>query len=357
MTATESSSPHAPGSHTRAELLSQPVAWADALAHLASRFDDLRAFWNAGKFEQIVVTGCGSPYYAALSIAAAMRQSGLNAVATPASEVWLDPRAAYPAGRRTLLVVLSRSGETTELLRACAAFRARGEGEVLTITCTPDSTLSKTGDVDLVLAAGREESFAQTRAFTVMLIGALTCAGLWANDAALLADLQRLPDACADVIARHAASMQAYGANPGFDRFYFLGSGARHGLACEVSLKMKEMSISHSEPFHFLEFRHGPQTMAAPSALVIGMVSRERAAHERAVLADMRALGAATLEIGESGGAEQSPGAAALPAGIGDAARGLLYVVVGQLLALEHALALGRNPDRPHNLHAVVKLS
>lgn len=353
----DSTTPLAPGSHTRAELLSQPTAWAQALAHLNSQMDMIRALWRDGRYEQIVVTGCGSPYYAALSIAAAMREIGLNAAATPASEVWLDPRTAYLAGRRTLLVVLSRSGETTELLRACAAFTARGDGDVLTITCTPDSTLSKTGRFNLVLASGREESFAQTRAFTVMLIGALVCAAEWADDAALLTDLQRLPDACAEVIARHAASMQAYGANPAFDRFYFLGSGARHGLACEVSLKMKEMSISHSEPFHFLEFRHGPQTMAAPSALVIGMVSRERAAHERAVLADMRALGATTLEIDESGGAEQSPGEAALPAGIGDAARGPLYVVVGQLLALEHALALGRNPDRPHNLNAVVKLS
>jgi glucosamine--fructose-6-phosphate aminotransferase (isomerizing) len=346
---TETHPPVAPGAHTRAELLSQPTAWAEALAHLGSQLDDLRAFYADGRFEQIVVTGCGSPYYAALSVAATMREIGLNAVAAPASEVGLDPRTAYLAGRRTLLVVLSRSGETTELLRACTAFRERSDGAVVTITCTPGSSLSTVGDRNLVLASGREESFAQTRAFTVMLIAGLACAAAWANDAALRAELALLPTACARVIADCAELMKTHGANPAFDRFYFLGSGARHGLACEVSLKMKEMSISHSEPFHFLEFRHGPQTMAAPSALVVGMVSRGRAAHENAVLADMRALGATALAIGEAGDA-------ALPAGIGDAARGPLYVVAGQLLALEHALALGRNPDRPHNLHAVVKL-
>ena len=56
------------------------------------------------------------------------------------------------------------------------------------------------------------------------------------------------------------------------DRFYFLGSGPRYGLACEVNLKMKEMTLTHSEPFHFLEFRHGPKSMVCESALVAGLL-------------------------------------------------------------------------------------
>lgn len=343
---------HSPGSRTRSELLSQPQAWAQALEYLATRLDGIRTLWRDGRYEQIVVTGCGSPYYAALSAAAAMREAGLNAVAAPASEVWLDPHSAYPVGRRTLLVVLSRSGETTELLRACDAFRTRGDGDVVTITCTSGSCLSSIGNLNLALDAGHEESFAQTRAFTIMLIAALTCTAVWADDAALLGELQRLPAACTQVIAVCAELMRANGVNPKFDRFYFLGSGARHGLACEISLKMKEMSISHSEPFHFLEFRHGPQTMAGPGSLVVGLVSNARSSHELNVLHDMRALEATTLAIGEA----TAGGDAVLPEGFSDTARGPLFVVAGQMLALEHAIALRRNPDRPHNLHAVVKL-
>ena len=338
-----------PGAHTRAELFSQPGAWRNALATLDSQIEALHVLWSNGAFTQIVVTGCGSPFYAALSAAASLRERGLNAVAAPASEVWLDPRAAYPAASHTLLVVLSRSGETTELLRAVTAFRARGDGDVVTITCTPGSSLSKVGTLNLVLEAGREESFAQTRAFTVMLIAALTCAAVWSGDAMLRSDLAKLPDACAALLNAYGPLALQLGTDAAFDRFYFLGSGARHGLACEISLKMKEMSISHSEPFHFLEFRHGPQTMVAPSALVIGMVSAAQHEQETAVLNDMRALGGAVLAIGV--GSE-----ATLPAELSDCARGPLYVVVGQMLALEHALALGRNPDRPHNLHAVVTL-
>jgi len=81
------------------------------------------------------------------------------------------------------------------------------------------------------------------------------------------------------------------GENLGFDRFYFLGSGIRYGLACEVNLKMKEMTLTHSEPFHFLEFRHGPMSMVNENAVVIGMVSELNFSHEKAVLNEMQALG------------------------------------------------------------------
>jgi glucosamine--fructose-6-phosphate aminotransferase (isomerizing) len=113
---------------------------------------------------------------------------------------------------------------------------------------------------------------------------------------------------------------------------------------------MKEMSISHSEPFHFLEFRHGPQTMVGPSTLVVGLVSDSNCDKELAVLQDMRALGGQVLSIGEFGLDVN------FASGLGEDARNALYVVAGQMLALEHAVSKGLNPDRPHNLHAVVKL-
>ena len=67
------------------------------------------------------------------------------------------------------------------------------------------------------------------------------------------------------------ALAQSIGADLDLDRFYFLGSGPRYGLACELSLKMKEMSLTHSEPFHFMEFRHGPMSMVTESTVIVGL--------------------------------------------------------------------------------------
>ena len=81
------------------------------------------------------------------------------------------------------------------------------------------------------------------------------------------------------------------GRDASLDRFYWLGSGPRQGLACELSLKMKEMSLTHSEPFHFMEFRHGPKSMVTPQTLVVGLRSTRNGPAESAVLEDVKALG------------------------------------------------------------------
>jgi glucosamine--fructose-6-phosphate aminotransferase (isomerizing) len=111
---------------------------------------------------------------------------------------------------------------------------------------------------------------------------------------------------------------------------------------------MKEMSLSHSEPFHFMEFRHGPKSMVTPSTLIVGLTSES--AQERAVLNDLRALGARVLTLGEH------EGEVAFNSGVSEIARNVLYLPVGQRLAFERSLFNHLNPDRPNNLDVVVRL-
>jgi len=339
-----------PGQHTLAEIHSQPEAWAATLDLLNSSTVILRELFRSERPDTVFFTGCGSPYYAALSAAATLNELGIASRAAPASELWLNSHAVLPASGRTLLVALSRSGETTEVLRAVAAFRAAGHGRVLTLTSYPDRPLNSAGDAHLTLPAGQEQSLAQTRAFTTLQLAALFCAGLWAGRDDLLAQLAELPARCRTLLADYAGLAREHGHDSTIDRFYFLGSGTRYGLASELALKMKEMSLSHSEPFHVLEFRHGPKAMATAGALVVGLISETNRTSEVAVLADMRAQGARTLAIGATGpdvnfGEE-----------IGELACGPLYLPIGQLLGYERALHNGQNPDLPANLSAVVIL-
>ncbi len=338
---------NAAGEFSRREIESQPAVWRTVLAHMAELRPQLQALWHAGACEQVLVTGCGSPYYAALSVAVHLRECGINALAQPASEVWLNARSAY-LPKRTLLIALSRSGSTTEVLRACEAFKSRGVGEVLTISCYPDAPLARVGRVNMLIESAQEESLAQTRAFTSLYLAGWACAQIIdGNDAALQAAVADLPGACQRVLTAYAGATGMLGGDLSIERVYFLGSGPRYGLACELSLKMKEMSISESEPFHFLEFRHGPQTMASDKSLIVGLLQPGND-QEAAVLADMRKFGARVLEIGGEdvrGLANfDAPGACAL------------YVAAGQQLALARALRKNLNPDRPHNLNAVVQL-
>jgi glucosamine--fructose-6-phosphate aminotransferase (isomerizing) len=340
-----------PDHYTWREIHAQPQAWAATLEQMRGHADELRALYRAGGYESVVFTGCGSPYYLALAAAALFQElSGIPACGLPASEIWLNPRSALPAGRRTLLVAVSRSGETTETLRAVESFRAAGRGDALTLSCYPARPLTALGAVNLVFPSGQEESFAQTRAFTTLYLATAALAALWANREDLLDELARLPDACRRLLDSYADLARSLGRDEVLQRLFFLGSGLRYGLACELSLKMKEMSLSDSEPFHFMEFRHGPQAMAGPATLILGLVSETNRRHETAVLDAMRARGARVIAIAE-GQADVT-----LASGISEAARGALYLPFGQLLAYERAVARGHNPDRPHNLTAVVRL-
>jgi glucosamine--fructose-6-phosphate aminotransferase (isomerizing) len=339
------------GEHTRAEILSQPEVWVAALRAIQEQADRLRAFYQEGQYESVVFTGCGSTYYLALAAAALTQElAAVPARGVPASELWHYPRSAYQADQRTLLVAVSRSGATTETLRASEAFQAQARGDLLTLSCYPDTALAQMGALNLVFPDAQEESVAQTRAFSTLYLATTALAALWGARDDLLAQMETLAGAGRRLLDTYGDLPAARVREDSIDRFYFLGSGPRYGLACELSLKMKEMSLSHSEPFHFMEFRHGPMSMVTPSTLLIGLLSEQNRAQEQAVLDEMAQRGARLLVMADTGAD------VAFQSGVDEAARNVLCLPIGQLVAFERALYKSLDPDRPHNLTAVVRL-
>ena len=113
---------------------------------------------------------------------------------------------------------------------------------------------------------------------------------------------------------------------------------------------MKEMTLTHSEPFHFLEFRHGPMSMINQNAVVVGMLSDSNRIHEAKVLSEMEALGATVASFGEDEADVQ------FGSRIPESVRGVLYLPVLQLMAFYRSVAKGLNPDKPNHLSAIVQL-
>ncbi|MCJ7585670.1 MAG: SIS domain-containing protein [Anaerolineales bacterium] len=339
------------GQFTQQEIFSQPEAWAAALKVMYETRQNMLDLEPTRRYRQVLFTGCGSTYYLSLAAASLTQElTGLPARAFPSSELWLYPRSSYVDGK-SLLVAVSRSGETTETLRACEAFLADKHGDLLTLTCYNDMPLAKMGQLSLVFPSGKEQSVAQTRAFSTLYLATVALASLWAGRADLFSSLARLPAAGQKVLEQVVPLTAELGPDSAIDRFYWLGSGPRYGLACELSLKMKEMSLSHSEPFHFLEFRHGPKSMVTKSSLVVGLQSSVNGSREAEVLADVKNLGGRVLDMAEAGSTVRFESC------LDEAIRNVLYLPVGQLIALKRSISKGLNPDRPTNLDNVVKLS
>lgn len=340
------------GQHTLREILSQPDVWVEALDAVDPEVPRLQSLLASGAFDQVLVTGCGSTYYLAQTAAGLLRQAGCDARACPASELLLHRQSVCLPGHRYLLLSVSRSGSTTETVRAQELFKASGDGPVLAVTCDSGSPLAADADVVIAIDAAQEKSVAQTRSFSSMAVALQQLAALLADRD--LAASRRQPEICRSLLARYSELAQSLGEHGAISKFFFLGSGALYGIACEAMLKMKEMSLSYSEAYHTLEFRHGPMSMVGEDSLVIGLISPGAARHEGRVLQEMAEFGATVLAIGPELGVYRHQ--VDLPADLPARLMPILYLPALQLLAYYRAMHKGCDPDQPHQLSAVISL-
>jgi glutamine---fructose-6-phosphate transaminase (isomerizing) len=346
--------PVAAGVHTKTEILSQPQVWNSTLQRL-SRLDG-SSFPDTARYEQVIFSGCGSTHYLARWAAhMAEAVNGTLCRAAPASDLLLFPEAWWHPGKSTLLVTISRSGETTETVRAMERLVNQGLGDSVVITCYPDQPLARLTRNVLSVPDAQEDSVAQTRSFTNMLL-----AVLWL----VLKEVPAgLPTAIADagqrLIDRYVPLAEQIGRDDSIQRFFFLGSGPLYGLANEAMLKMKEMSLSYAESYQFHEFRHGPMSVVNDESLVLGLISDSAVRQQHVLLQEMKRMGSRALAL-------QDHAEPAIPASldyqvmvnshIPEIWRAPLYLPMLQMLAFERSLHKGLNPDLPANLTSVVFL-
>jgi len=119
---------------------------------------------------------------------------------------------------------------------------------------------------------------------------------------------------------------------------------------------MKEMSLSQSEAFHFMEFRHGPMSMVTEQALVIGLLSKQAFEHEQKVLDEMKGLGGNILTLSPLSNDENTPQQISLPNDLPAWMMPVLYLPPLQLLAYYRTASKGLNPDNPRHLVQVIYL-
>ncbi|MEU9336078.1 SIS domain-containing protein [Streptomyces sp. NPDC048290] len=222
--------------HVEDELSSQPECWQRAVELAPAHRAALPA-----PGERVAVVGCGTSYFMAQAVAA-LRES------TGAGETDAFAASEFPTGRAyDRVVALTRSGTTTEVLDLLAALR--GRTRTTAVTADPATPVMATADDLVVLDFADERSVVQTRFATTALT--LLRAHLGAHPAQAVADARTaltdpLPEGLVDC-----------------DQFTFLGRGWTVGLAQEAALKMREASLSWTEAYPAMEYRHGPISITA----------------------------------------------------------------------------------------------
>ena len=288
---------------TSGEIASQPDVWRQTLSVLD---ETARRLPSAG--ERVALIGCGTSFYVGQSVAVAREAAGAGeADAFVASEMPHDRR--YDA-----VIAISRSGTTTEVIRALAALPPGGRS--VAITAAPRSPLVEHVDDAVFLPFADEQSVVQTRFATAVV--ALFRAHAGEDMTPVIADAERA------IEAELPADPTAFG------HFVFLGTGASVGLAAEAALKFREAAGAWSEAYPAMEYRHGPISVAGERTLVWALSDADSQ-----LVDDIRATGACVVQ----------------PRG-----DPLAELVAIHRAAVALAEARGMNPDRPHNLTRSVVL-
>lgn len=343
--------------YTRLEILGQAGAWSAAVDSVAAQRERIRDIFGREQDRAVVFIGCGSPYFLCQSAAASYLQlSRKSALALPASDIAFDLNAALPAGPPPIVIAVSRTGETTELIAACQRMAESGS-PLIAVTIAEASSLTRLADVSVAISSAGEKSLAQTKSFSAMLIATLGLVSIAAGETRLLDELRGMANAAGRIVEVATDLARTIVDHP-FRRAFFLGSGPRYGIAREGMMKMTEMSLTDANAYSLMEFRHGPQTMVDEDALVVGLLSPGAPEHEIAVLAEMGNLGATVLAIGLPEDERRSEMAFVFPSsGFTTLANLLDNVPILQLLALHQAEIKGVDPDMPRHLARFVNLT
>jgi glucosamine--fructose-6-phosphate aminotransferase (isomerizing) len=300
--------------------------------------------------------GCGSSYHLAQAAASTFRiLLNVSAQAVAVSEILFWPEPVINAKSDVFPVLISRSGRTSEVLRAAELFGQRGV-KYMALTCDANE-LAQISERTLQLPVF-EHGVVMTASFTSMLLALQYIAADFSEDKSFKDALYSLPLALNELLLKYAGELEQFSRVP-IDDISILGQGPLHPIAQEVALKIMESSSTYTQFFHTLEFRHGPMSIVSEKMMVGALLSETGYRDESAVLLEMKGLGARTLAIANriSPEVKQSADLAIeLGLSVPEIGRLVIYLVWGQLLGGYLGLRKGLDPDAPQNLSRVVMI-
>ncbi len=227
----------------------------------------------------VVLTACGTSYYAGLHGAYAFEQfAGIPARIEQAAEFRYRNPIVAPD---TALVSLSQSGETADTLAAVREAKRKG-ALVLSVCNAVGSTIAREAGRGVYLHAGPEIGVASTKAFLCQVAALEMMALLFgrtrrlsgAEGAAIVRALASLPDLVRAVLAKNDAIARIAERHAGARDAFYIGRGYQYPAALEGALKLKEISYLHAEGYHAAELKHGPIALLDEKVPVVALAPR-----------------------------------------------------------------------------------
>ncbi len=341
----------------RDEIRQQPEVAAGLLRAAAPVVDAVAAELRRRDAGLVVIAARGTSDHAAVFAQYVLgARNGLPvALAAPSLATLYD---ASPSYRNALVIGVSQSGQSPDVVGVVAAARRQG-ALTLAITNEPGSPLAEAAAQVLDLGAGEERSVAATKTYTAELLSvAMLSAALDGDPGPARGQLELVPQAIAAALEAEPEAARIAADQASLGRAVVLGRGFGYATAREWSLKLKEIAQLWADPYSAADFAHGPVALLAPGDAVFASVSSGPA--RDALVAPLRALvsdlDADVLVLSDDAEA-RSIGRWSLPVpgGLPEWLNPIAAIVPAQLHAMHLAIARGLDPERPRGLRKVTE--
>ncbi len=354
------------GSHTKKEILQQPISWMNTYKIIRERKESIIAFLKSALSDNvdIILTGAGSSAFIGEAMQGEMlKRKDFIARSIATTDILTHPELFLSKRKKTLLVSFARSGNSPESIAAIRIVNKYcTDPSHLIITCNPDGQLyletenSKTLKI-LLSPETNDESLAMTSSFTSMMLAYI----LIARIDTILEEEIKVKELALWIETMLSEKSEAITniAKLDFKRVVFLGSGPLQGTAHESHLKLQELTDGNviCKFDTFLGFRHGPKVVINDKTLVVYLFSDDEVArhYEIDLVRQINCGNVGMAQVSVSSKPVQIenflPTLEVCYQSMGEVSDisylCVAHVVFAQLLGFYKSVALGLDPDSP----------
>ena len=296
--------------------------------------------------EQIFITACGTSYHAGLILRNLLaRMAKIRSAISVSSEFSHDIELI---DEDTLVIALSQSGETADLLESVSGAKEQG-AKVFSILNVEGSSLNRESQLNLFFNCGPEIGVAATKSFTSQLAVIYLIVFSIMNDSKMLNELHDIDQSVEKVLENEKNVIKIADKYKNNNDLYFVGRSIHLPIALEGALKLKELAYNHAEGMAGGELKHGTLALIERGTPVVILNPEDHTYDEMLSNAsEMKARGAKII------GVSNKPNVIydefiQIPK-VDELLYPLVEVIPLQLLAYHTAVLRQRNPDYPRNL-------
>jgi glucosamine--fructose-6-phosphate aminotransferase (isomerizing) len=311
------------------------------------------------EIEQIYIVACGSAYHVGVALQYVIEElTSLQVRVELASEFRYRKMQLH---KKSLVIVISQSGETADTLAALREARDNGI-KTLGIVNVVGSTIAREAENVFYTLAGPEISVATTKAYSCQLVAGYLLALQFAKARGeieearyqeLIEEIFTIPDKIERILEDKERIQWYSNKLVNVTDSFFIGRGIDYAIGMEGSLKLKEISYIHSEAYAAGELKHGPISLIEDGTIVISVVTQSNLVEKTiSNMVEVKSRGAKVMAVTTMGNyyLEDTAEFTCYVPKIDNLFAGSLSVIPLQLLSYYVSIGKGYDVDKPRNL-------